>query len=99
MERPAGVLFAAVALGLAMAGPAPAQDTSGRPSPNGIARQFQSGANRVGHGAAEIGDGIRQGAILTWDAIRDGANAFAARFDDNGPVPRRDPGASGPGGR
>lgn len=83
MERPVGVLFAAVALSICLAGPAPAQTSSNQPTSNGVAQQFKSGADRVGHGAVQIGEGIKQGAIMTWQAIRDGANSFAARFDGN----------------
>jgi hypothetical protein len=65
--------------------PAPAQSPqsqpSGQPSPGGVSEQFNSGANRVGHGAAEIGQGIKQGAIMVWQSLRDGANAVAARFN------------------
>ncbi|MHB1304509.1 MAG: hypothetical protein ACYCZB_13690 [Acidiphilium sp.] len=81
MQRPAGILFVAVVGGLCLAGPAAAQTSSNRPTSSGVAQQFKSGANHVGTGAVQIGEGIKQGAIVTWEAIRDGASAAATRFD------------------
>ena len=60
---------------------AQARASSSRPRSGDVARQFNSGAQRVGHGAAEIGEGIKNGAIMTWQALRDGAHAVAHRFD------------------
>lgn len=84
MGRPTGVLLAAVALSLALAGPATAQNSSDHPSSNGVAQQFKSGANTVGHGAVQIGEGIKQGAIMTWHALKAGASSFAAEFNGKG---------------
>jgi hypothetical protein len=78
------MLFFAVIAGLPLAASAPAQSPpnqpANQPSPGGVAQQFNSGANHVGHGAAEIGEGIKQGAIMIWQSLRDGANAVAGRF-------------------
>ena len=51
------------------------------PTGNGVSQQFKSGADRVGEGAAQIGEGIKQGAIMTWEAIKAGAGAAAAKFN------------------
>lgn len=83
MGRPTGILLATVALSLALAGSAAAQNSSDHPSSGGVAQQFQSGANTVGHGAVQIGEGIKQGAILTWHALKAGATSFAAQFNGN----------------
>jgi hypothetical protein len=50
-------------------------------SSSGVGQQFKSGADRVGEGAAQIGEGIKQGAIMTWDAIKAAAAAAAAKFN------------------
>ncbi len=72
------LFFAAVAMLIAV--PAFAQSA---PSPNSgnVAQQFSSGADSVGQGASQIGEGIKNGAIMTWQAVRDGADAFAGRFN------------------
>ncbi|HTU55666.1 MAG TPA: hypothetical protein VMF62_17015 [Acetobacteraceae bacterium] len=95
MQRPLKVLFFSLIVGLPLAASAPAQSPpnqpanqpasqpapSSQPSQGGVAQQFNSGANQVGHGAADIGEGIKQGAIMVWQSLRDGANAVAARFN------------------
>ena len=85
MQRPVKVIFFAVIVGLPLAASAPAQSPpdqpANQPSPGGVSEQFNSGANQVGHGAAQIGEGIKQGAIMVWQSLRDGANAVAARFN------------------
>jgi len=70
----------AVVANLYLAGPALAQTSASKSNSDHVAQQFKSGANRVGAGAVQIGEGIKQGAILTWEAIRDGAASTAARF-------------------
>jgi len=57
----------------------PAQTSA--PTGSGVAQQFQSGADRVGEGAAQIGEGIKQGAIMTWEAIKAGTAAATAKFN------------------
>lgn len=51
------------------------------PAGSGVAQQFKSGTDRVGEGAAQIGEGIKQGAIMTWEAIKAGAAAAEAKFN------------------
>jgi len=80
MQRPVRTLFVAAITGLPLVAPALAQSSSEQPNSGSVAQQFNSGANRVGQGAVQIGDGIKDGAIMTWQAFRDGANAFAGRF-------------------
>ena len=97
MQRLVKLLFFSMILGLPLAASAPAQSPptqppgqpaqspqsqpASQPSPGGVSEQFNSGVNHVGHGAAEIGQGIKQGAIMVWQSLRDGANAVAARFE------------------
>jgi hypothetical protein len=58
-----------------------AQTSTTQPTSSGVAQQFKSGTDRVGEGATQIGEGIKQGAIMTWDAIKAGAAAAAAKFN------------------
>ena len=62
-------------------GSAIAQTSAKQPTSSSVAQQFKSGADRVGEGAAQIGAGIKQGAIMTWEAIKSGAAAAAAKFN------------------
>lgn len=73
-------LFCLAALTLPVAAPALAQ-SSYSPSSGEVSNQFSSGANRVGQGATQIGEGIKNGAIMTWDAMKNGAHAFANSFN------------------
>jgi hypothetical protein len=77
MSRLLQVAFAAAVISLPGAAPALAQSA---PSPAAVGEQFNSGANSVGRGAVQIGQGIKNGAIMTWQALSDGANAFASRI-------------------
>lgn len=70
--------LAAIAV-LSLATPACAQ-SSYAPNSGEVSNQFSTGANRVGQGATQIGQGIKNGAILTWDAMKNGAHAFASSF-------------------
>lgn len=74
-------VIAVASLLVAGSGPSIAQTSSNQPNSSGIAQQFQSGADRVGQGAAQIGEGIKQGAIMTWEAIKAGATAAANKFN------------------
>ncbi len=83
-----------------VAAPALAQ-SSDNPNSGDVSRQFSSGADRVAEGATQIGKGIAQGAVLTWHAIKDGANAFANRIggghDDKSQGDANAPGSDKPG--
>lgn len=72
---------AAAGIALSLAAPALAQTSQDRPTPNGVSQTFNDGANRVGQGAQQIGQSIKQGAILTWHAMQNGAHAVAATFN------------------
>lgn len=52
-------------------------------SSNTTAGTFNSGVQQIGAGAEKIGEGIKKGAIQTWEAVKAGASAAAAKF--NGP--------------
>ena len=60
--------------------PAVAQTSASQPTSSGVAQQFKSGADRIGDGAAQIGEGIKEGAIMTWEAIKTGTAAASAKF-------------------
>jgi|GEM_PF-3079316 hypothetical protein len=80
-KRPMGVLFAAAIVNLYLAAPALAQTELNQPKSGNVAQDFKTGANHVGNGAVQIGQGIKQGAILTWEAIKAGASATASKFN------------------
>lgn len=92
MEPTAKVLVVGLVVGVTMAGSgaslaqsaASSPSVANPPTSNDVAQQFKSGANRMGEGATQIGEGIKQGAITTWDAIRAGVTSFAARFNGGG---------------
>jgi hypothetical protein len=73
------MFFLAAITALPLSVPAFAQ-SSGAPSSGEVSNQFSSGANRVGQGATQIGEGIKNGAVMTWDAMKNGAHAFANSF-------------------
>jgi len=77
------VLFVAAIMSFLLA-PSIAQTPSNQTGSSDVGQQFKSGANRVGEGAAQIGEGIKQGAIMTWDAIKAAAAAAAAKFEGSG---------------
>ncbi len=93
MYRSVRMLLFAAAAGLALANSAPAQSRPSDPTPEGAAQQFKSGADRLGRGAADIGEGIKQGAIVTWQALRHGATAIASRFNGDRADSTHDPAA------
>jgi hypothetical protein len=47
-----------------------------------VSGQFKSGAQSIGQGAASIGEGIKNGAIKTWDAVKAGAQAAGDKFNE-----------------
>lgn len=77
------VIVVAVSVIATWSGLAFAQGSKDHPTSNDVSQQFKSGADRVGDGAAQIGEGIKQGAILTWEAIKSGFNSATATFDDD----------------
>ena len=92
MEPTAKLLVACLVVGMtvAVSGASLAQtatsppDSTNPPTSSDAAQHFKSGADRLGEGANEIGVGIKQGAITTWEAIRAGVTSFAARFNGGG---------------
>jgi len=57
--------------------------TSNPPNLNDVAQQLKSGANSVSGGAVQMGEGVRQAAIVLWEAVKDGASTTAARLNGN----------------
>ncbi|HTZ78545.1 MAG TPA: hypothetical protein VMC10_11575 [Stellaceae bacterium] len=86
MKRlPAMVPIAVIALALA-SGAVHAQ-TSSTPSTSGdVGDQFKEGAQSIGQGAERIGEGIKQGAIQAWDAVKAGANAAGEKLNGSAPA-------------
>jgi hypothetical protein len=83
MEHRLRTFMLAAVASLVLTGGALAQTSSEQPNANGVANQFQSGANHVGSGFVQLGEGIKQGAILTWHAIVDGVSTTASHFNGN----------------
>jgi hypothetical protein len=81
MERPLAFLMLAIVGSLYLTGAASAQTSSNQPNASGVANQFESGANHIGIGFVQVGQGIKHGAILTWDAIVDGVSTTATHFN------------------
>jgi predicted small secreted protein len=79
MKRLVAVLILVVAANVSLAGIASAQQ-SGQPDLKMVGQQIKSGADRVSNGAQQIGEGVRLSAIMTWNAVRQGAASFAAVF-------------------
>jgi hypothetical protein len=74
--------------------PSVAQTSGSQPTSSGVAQQFKSGADRVGEGATQIGEGIKQGAIMTWEAIKAGASAASAKFSGSSSATSKTAGSS-----
>jgi hypothetical protein len=70
-----------------------------QPEQGSVSDQFKNGAQSIGQGAASIGEGIKQGAVKTWDAVKAGAQAAGDKFNDkpSSAAPRVEP-APPPGG-
>jgi len=81
MGRPVRIFAFASVVNVLLTGAVAAQTPSNQPSINDVGKQFKNGANQVGNGAEHIGQGVKQAAIVTWEAIKDGATSFAARFN------------------
>jgi hypothetical protein len=79
------LMMALVAVG---AGTAFAQSDQGS-----ISDQFKNGAQSIGQGASSIGEGIKQGAVKTWDAVKTGAQAASDKFNE---TPASKPSAAPP---
>jgi hypothetical protein len=89
MKRSFAVLIIAAAAYLPVAGMACAQQSS-QPDLTVVGQQFKSGADHVSNGAQQIGQGVRLSAIMTWNAVRQGAASFAAGFKgSNDPSPQQ----------
>jgi hypothetical protein len=84
-RRLAGIVFVALIV-LATWSEAPNAQTSDKAgqkdgsSSGGAADQIKAGARRIGEGAEHIGEGIKQGAIQTWEAVKAGASAAADKL-------------------
>lgn len=76
--------------------PSFAQTSNSPPTSSGVAQQFKSGADRVGEGATQIGEGIKEGAMMTWEAIKAGTAAMAAKFNGSQGASTAKPGSSTP---
>lgn len=88
MQHPVRFLILVAAANLGLTGAALAQSPDHQPSASSVADQFQSGANHLGSGFGQVGEGIKQGAILTWNAIVDGVTTTASHFSGSNPPPK-----------
>lgn len=92
MRSSANLVLAIAIVAIALATPSWAQ-TGGRQerqsgsSMDSAGEQLKAGAHRIGEGAVSLGNGVKQGAVAVWDAIRSGASAAAAKLHDGNPSP------------
>jgi hypothetical protein len=99
MRERIGGGFLVLVLMAAGAAPVLAQTDQGS-----VSDQFKNGAQSIGQGATSIGEGIKQGAIQTWDAVKAGAQAAGDKFNGDkpssapAPADRSAPPSSTPGG-
>ena len=67
-------------------------ETNGDTTSASAGDQFKSAGQNIGAAAQKIGQGIKQGAIQTWDAVRAGASAAADKLNGHSPAaPSRPP--------
>jgi hypothetical protein len=71
------LLLAATPLALADDG-GPAPSTSASSSDPGD--QFKSAGQHIGTAARQIGQGVKDGAVRTWEAVKAGANAAGQKL-------------------
>jgi hypothetical protein len=63
-------------------GTAPPTATSSGPSD-----QFKAAGQNIGTAARQIGEGVKEGAVRTWDAVKAGANAAGEKLSgDSAPA-------------
>lgn len=81
-KRSVIAIFAMTAwAGVALAeGDQPEAPRPGSPAEQ-AAGQIKLGAQQIGQGAAQMGEGIRQGAIEAWEALKAGAAAAIDKFN------------------
>jgi hypothetical protein len=74
------LLFAAAPLALADdSGAAPSTSTASASSGD-PGDQFKSAGQHIGTAARQIGQGVKEGAVRTWDAVKAGANAAGQKL-------------------
>jgi hypothetical protein len=83
MLAPAAALALAVIVGSV---PAMAQSSQGSAQP-GAADQFKSAGQHISEAAQGIGQGIKQGAIQAWEAVKAGASAADAKLNGRPATP------------
>jgi hypothetical protein len=81
------VLLLVSAAPLALAddsGPSPSTSTS---TPTAAGDQFKAAGQHIGTAARQIGEGVKEGAVRTWDAVKAGANAAGEKLSgDSAPA-------------
>jgi hypothetical protein len=69
-------------------------------SPDSISEQFKIGLQHIGDGAQHVGEGIKQGAIHAWEAVKAGASAASEKLHETrGPPKPGQPAGSGDASR
>ena len=71
---------------VADSGQKPAQKSE--PSSDSISEQFKAGLQQIGDGAQHVGEGIKQGAIQAWEAVKAGASAASEKFQETTGTPK-----------
>lgn len=70
-----GAVFFLAVTGTALA------ETNGDATSASAGDQFKSAGQNIGAAAQKIGQGIKQGAIQTWEAVKAGTSAAADKFN------------------
>jgi hypothetical protein len=75
-----GTVFLLAVTGTALA------ETNGDATSASAGDQFKSAGQNIGAAAQKIGQGIKQGAIQTWEAVRAGASAASDKLNGHSTV-------------
>lgn len=68
--------------------------TQGAAQPD-AADQFKSAGQHIGQGAQHLGEGIKQGAIQFWNAVKAGAETVGNKLSGHSSAPDKTPSNSG----
>jgi hypothetical protein len=72
-----------LAVVVALAATAPCNAEPAQKKTDEISETLKSGAQQIGDGAQRIGEGIKDGAIYVWEALKAGASATSAKLSGN----------------
>jgi hypothetical protein len=77
------VLLLLSAAPLALADEGGSSPSTSAPS-SGPGDQFKAAGQNIGSAARQIGEGVKEGAVRTWDAVKAGADAAGQKLSGDG---------------